>query len=156
MPATRNQLLARIHCIRKERGWSEDEYRDILEARTGKRSAGDLGGAELARLVAALGGPTKPGKARAPHEWSWVDDAPVSKRPLLRKAIVLVGGAGIPRGGQVAYVEGIARQMAAIPGGGPVEKPLRMCDEGELWRIVAALAKHVRRHGQDPNAVGAG
>lgn len=39
MAATRNQLLARLHCIKKEQGWDDDTYRDILYARTGKRSA---------------------------------------------------------------------------------------------------------------------
>lgn len=55
MPATRNQLLARLHCIKKEQGWDDDTYRDILYARTGKRSAAELEGPELARAVAALG-----------------------------------------------------------------------------------------------------
>jgi len=137
MPATRNQLLARLHCIKKEQGWDDDTYRDILYARTGHRSASELDGPALARVVAALGVQKPPA-----HEWSWVDTAAESRRPLLRKLIMLAGpkGAGIARGRQVAYIEGIARQMA-----GGVAKPLRLCDEHDLWCIVAALAKHIKR-----------
>lgn len=133
--ATRQQLLARLHCIKKERGWSDEEYRDILQARTGVRSAKDLDGPRLARLVAELGDPV------TANEWAWVETAPAGKRPLLRKLIVLAGpqGAGIRRGSQVRYIEGIAAQMAGAT------KPLRMCDERELWRIVAAMARHVER-----------
>lgn len=133
--ATRNQLLARLHCIKKERGWSDEEYRDILAARAGVRSAKDLDAPGLARLVAELGAP------RTANEWAWIDTEPAGKRPLLKKLVVLAGqqGAGIRRGGQVRYIEGIARQMAGAT------KPLRMCDETELWQIVAALAKHVER-----------
>lgn len=139
MPATRNQLLARLHCIKREMGWSDDEYRDILDARTGRRSAADLDGPALARLVAALGGHQAPAGRR---EWDWIETAAEDRRPLLRKLAVLSGpkGAGIRRGGQVRYVEGIARQMAGCA------KPLRFCDSRELWKIVAALAKHVERH----------
>lgn len=135
MAATRNQLLARLHCIKKEQGWDEDTYRCILEARSGQRSAADLDGPALARVVAALGG-QKPRE----NEWSWVDSAPAGRRPLLRKLIMLAKSAGIRRGAQVRYIEGVAKQMSA-----GVAHPLPMCDELELWRIAAALATHVKR-----------
>ena len=70
---------------------------------------------------------------RPSHEWSWVDTVAKSRWPLLRKRIMLMKGIG--------------------KGSGPVEKPLAMCDEGELWLIVAALAKLVQRQGHDPNHV---
>lgn len=148
MPSpARTKLLARLHCIKKEQGWSDDEYRDILESRTGRRSAADLPDASLARLVGSFGAPVARGGAPRPkHEWSWVDDAPAPKRPLLRKLIVLAKEAGIERGKQVSYIEGVARQMAGLGAcAGAVAKPLPMCDEGELWRIVQALSVFVRR-----------
>lgn len=158
----RNALLARLHCIKRDRAWSEDEYRDILEARTGRRSAGDLDDRTLIRLINALD-PSwaqqsavagRRTQARAPHEWTWVDTAPEHKRPKLKKLIMLARGAGIARGTQVAWIEGIARQMAGIGrGAGPIEKPLAMCDEGELWRLIQAVSVHVKRQGGDPNAV---
>ena len=157
-PQSRNALLARLHCIKKVQQWSDDEYRDLLEARTGKRSAADLSGPELARAVATIGSQYRDGSAtrspRKPHEWSWVDNATATKRPLLKKIIMLMKGTGIKRGDQVAYVEGIAKQINGLSTtSGPITKPLPMCDDGELWRIVQAVAVHIRRHGFNPNDV---
>ncbi len=150
MPATRNQLLARLHCLKKELGWDDDTYRDILFARTGKRSAGDLDGATLARLVAALGAQTP--HARQPHEWDWANRAPTDRRNKIWKIRRLCIEAGIAEGKQIAYAEGIALQMSgAAASAGPVAKPLPMCDADELWRIVQALTVAARRHGHDPN-----
>lgn len=114
----RNKLLARLHCIRRDQGWSEDEYRDILEARTGRRSAGDLDERTIARLVASLDPKAAQksaaaGRRHPPHEWTWVDTAPEHKRSKLRKLIMLAKGAGIAKGRQVAWIEGIALRMAA-------------------------------------------
>ena len=152
----RNTLLARLHCLKRDQGLSDDEYRDILESRTGKRSAGDLPERTLARLVGSFGAPVARGGAPRPkHEWSWVDSAPAAKRPLLRKLIMLAKEAGIARGGQVAYIEGIARQMSGTSASaGPVAKPLQMCDEGDLWRIVQALAVFVGRREQQKRGAG--
>lgn len=157
-PQSRNNLLARLHCIKKTQAWSDDEYRDILQSRTGKRSAADLSGPELARAVANIGSQYRDGSAtrspRQPHEWSWVDTAAAHKRPLLKKIIMLMKGTSIKRGDQVAYVEGIAKQINGLnTTSGPITKPLTMCDEGELWRIVQAVAVHIRRHGFNPNDV---
>lgn len=185
--SARNALLARLHCIKRDQAWSEDEYRDILEARTGQRSASALDDRTLIRLINSLdpswaqrsapagggvpprsqprlaapqgggalpwGGPTGGRRAQTPHEWTWVDTAPEAKRPKLRKLIMLAKGAGIAKGGQVAWIEGIARQMGGLADAGPIEKPLAMCDEGELWRLIQAVSVHVRRQGGDPNAV---
>lgn len=82
------------------------------------------------------------------REWAFVDETTPTRRPLLKKIIMLMKNSGISQGKQVAYVEGIARQMGGLNAesmNGPVEKPLRMCCEDELWRIVAALSVHLRR-----------
>lgn len=139
MAATRNQLLARLHCIKRDMGWSDEEYRDILEARAGVRSAAALDGPALARLVAALGGRNSALAAWHDNEWAFVDRAEASRRPLLRKLIMLARSAGLPRGGQVRYIEGIAAQMTGA------RAPLPMCDARRLWQIVAAMAEHVAR-----------
>lgn len=41
-PQARNRELAQIHIAVAELGWTEDDYRAILQAKTGKRSAGEL------------------------------------------------------------------------------------------------------------------
>lgn len=127
MPATRNQLLARLHCLKKEMGWDEDEYRDILEARTGKRSAGDLDGAALARLVAAIGGATP---AR-PIEWAFIDRAAKDNRPLLRKICAVCRSMSVGK----AYAEGVAKRQHGI------ERRLEMMGNDELWLLAGALAR---------------
>ena len=130
MPSSsRNQLLARLHCLKKELGWSDDEYRDILEARTGKRSAGDLDGAALARVVAALGG-QKPMPA---DEWAWVNAAPEAKKAMLWKIRRDEHGKPLKRGTHVAYAEGVAKRQHGV------ERKLQMMDVGEIYKLVGAL-----------------
>lgn len=135
--ATRNQLLARLHCIKKERGWDDDEYRDILQARTGKRSAADLTGPELARAVAALGAQKPAGKpgTKPPTEWDWVNTALAEKRDILWKIRRICLNLKIPRGQQIAYAEGVA---ARVYGG---ERHLRMMTMAELWKLIGPLER---------------
>lgn len=117
--------------------------RDIGKVASG--SSTDMG-ADAARRVLDHLRAKSATAGRRDHEWSWVDSAPAARRPLLKKLIMLAKSARIRRGGQVRYIEGIANQMAGLgAGAGPVRKPLPMCDEGDLWRIVAALSKHVGR-----------
>ncbi|GAB2182651.1 hypothetical protein DLREEDagrD3_28740 [Denitratisoma sp. agr-D3] len=148
--ASRKSLLASLHCIKRDQGWDDATYRDILEARTlelggrGYRSAKDIPSPVLARLVGALNGDT--------NEWRWVDQSPEPRRKLLRKIIVQCRLLGIRKGGQVAYVQGIACQMSGMCKGKVaqnVTKPLVMCDPSELWLIVAALEYQVKRQGVD-------
>ncbi|MDO8932972.1 MAG: DUF1018 domain-containing protein, partial [Rhodocyclaceae bacterium] len=105
MAATRNQLLARLHCIRKEMGWDEDTYRDILEDRTGKRSGADLTGPELARAVAALGVQKPKGGFKRANEWAFIDKAAEGNKPLLRKVCAVCIDMKVGK----AYAEGVAK-----------------------------------------------
>lgn len=149
----RSRLIKLIHVGRREIGMTDDAWRAYLQGEFGVASSTQLSFGCLERAVAHLRRlgfkPVGAGSAaRAPHEWSWVDTAPEDRRRLLRKLIMLAGpkGANIRHGGQVRYIEGIARQMAGLgKGAGPVVKPLPMCDAGELWRIVAALTTHLNR-----------
>lgn len=134
MPATRNQLLARLHCIKKEQGWDDDEYRDILFARTGYRSGGDLDGAALARLVAQLGTQKPQGGFKRANEWSFIDKAAEDRRPLLRKICAVCRSMSVGK----AYAEGVARRQHGI------ERHLEMMGADELWMVAAALSRTQR------------
>lgn len=134
MAATRNQLLARLHCIKKEQGWDDDTYRDILATRTGKRSAADLDGPALARLVAALGAQTD---NRKRTEWSFVFAASGERQPLLKKLYRIAQSWGKSK----AYLEGIAQQMI----GG--ETRLEFCAPETLRGLVAACEAQRKREG---------
>jgi phage gp16-like protein len=50
----RNQLLARVHVLKKELGLDDDIYRDIVERLVGSRSAKDATDRQLGDLVAEL------------------------------------------------------------------------------------------------------
>lgn len=159
----RNREIAKIKigCGPKGLALDDDTYRALLERLTGKRSAADLDWRERARVINYLAG-QKPGAGRKAanaraNEWAFIDNAPADCQPMLRKILMLTRAAGIERGKQVRYAEGIARQMAGVNAScGPVTHPLRMCSYTELWRIVAALGKHVERLNdkqQQPEAV---
>lgn len=137
MSAPRNKLLARLHCIKKEQGWDDDAYRDILEARTGQRSASDLTDIELARVVAALG-EQKPRTGPADNEWAWVNKAATAKRAILWKIRRVTINLGIKRGQQVAYAEGVAARIAGC------ERHLQMMDADELWLLIGPLERTAR------------
>ncbi|OHC68614.1 MAG: hypothetical protein A3H93_09125 [Rhodocyclales bacterium RIFCSPLOWO2_02_FULL_63_24] len=137
MSAPRNKLLARLHCIKKEQGWDDDAYRDILEARSGQRSAADLDDAALARVVAALGG-QKPRGAPAENEWAWVNKVDAEKQGFLWKIRRVCINLGIKRGQQVVYAEGVA---ARIDGH---QRYLRMMDATELWKLIGPLERTAR------------
>jgi len=145
MTLPRNKLLARLHCIKKEQGWDDAEYRDILQARSGARSGADLDDAALARVVAALGA-QKPRAAQTDNEWQWVNQAAADKRPVLWKIRRIAMNLGIPRGQQVAYAEGVAARIAGC------ERHLRMMDAGELWVLIGPLERTARykRSGEAP------
>lgn len=142
---TRQTLLARLHCIKHERTWSDDEYRDILQGISGKRSAADLDLAGLARAVAVLGGKSVRVAAAAPEPAvddlrfrAIIDRASDDKKPLLRKIAAVCGALGANAG----YAEGIAKRQS-----GGVDRRLEMCSYQELYRIAQALV-NTQRHRQ--------
>lgn len=160
----RAALIRLIHVGRREIQMSEDAWRAYLQQAFLVQSSTQL---SLPRLRAALahlrrigfvpkGADGQPLPARPEHEWTFVDSATVSRQPLLRKILMLMRSTGVARGQQVAYVEGIARQMAGL-GATAIDKPLPMCDEFELRRIVVALVTHIRRtkHRVEPVAANA-
>lgn len=131
---TRAQLLARIHCIKKERCWSEDEYRDMLQGVSGQRSAADLDFAGLARAVAVLGG--KPVRVTAEArqdagEWGCIARATDEKKPLLRKIAATCSALAAGR----SYAERIAKRQC-----GGIDRKLEMMSYDELYKVVQALA----------------
>lgn len=154
--STRNQLLARLHCIKHERTWSDDEYRDILQAVSGQRSAADLDFAGLARAVAVLGGKSvRVAPAAAPEPAvitdfrfrGIIDRASDDKKPLLRKIAAVCGALRANAG----YAEGIAKRQS-----GGVDRRLEMCSYEELYKIAQALVNTQRsRQHQAAKAGGA-
>lgn len=145
---TRQTLLARLHCLKHERTWSDDEYRDILQGVTGQRSAADLDLAGLARAVAVLGGKsvrvaaTPEPAVDDPRFRAIIDRASDDKKPLLRKIAAVCGALGANAG----YAEGIAKRQS-----GGVDRRLEMMSYQELYRVAQALVntqRHRRRQAE--------
>lgn len=151
--STRGQLLARLHCIAHERQWSDDEYRDILQGVSGKRSAADLDFAGLARAVAVLGG--KPvrvaaadvtgGYADDPRFRAIIAQATADKKPLLRKIAAVCGALGKDAG----YAEGVAKRQS-----GGVARRLEMMSYDELYQVAQALSNTQRWRSRKAAAAG--
>jgi phage gp16-like protein len=53
-PKARNRELAQIHIAVAELGWSDEDYRAILQTKTGKRSSGELDSTGRKRFIAHL------------------------------------------------------------------------------------------------------
>lgn len=135
---TRGQLLARLHCIKHEKTWSDDEYRDILQGVTGKRSAADLDFAGLCRAIAVLGGKPvhlAPAPSEKAGDWAFIARAVEEKQPLLRKIAATCTALGVSR----SYAEGIAKRHS-----GGSERTLQMMSVDELYKVAGALA-HTQR-----------
>lgn len=130
--ATRNQLLASLHCIKKERGWDDAEYRDILQARSGARSGADLDDAALARVVAALGA-QQPKREAYISPWAWVKTAAKDKQDMLWKIRRICIEIGVAEKHQISYAEGAAARAFGC------ERHLKMMDGGELRVLIGAL-----------------
>ncbi len=56
MTDRRRQLLAKVHVLAKQAQLDDDAYRDLMARETGRRSAAELGDAELADLCETLKG----------------------------------------------------------------------------------------------------
>lgn len=129
----------------KALGLDEDARHAMNMNIIGKASTTAFNDADWRKMQAHLN--SKTGNPQRPNEWAWVDSAALDRQPQLRKLIMLTKSAGIARGGQIAYIEGIAKQAAGLKGPG-TRKPLRMCDATELRVLVQALSVHNRRHGK--------
>jgi len=127
----------------KALGLDDDTRRAMNVKITGKASSADFTADDWRRMIAHVTRATN-APARQPNEWAWVDSASEDRQPMLRKLIMLAKAAGIARGKQIAYIEGIAKQAAGIKGGS-VAKPLRLCDSAELRVLVQALSVYNAR-----------
>ena len=132
--------LAKIHIGAKQLGdYSEESYRDMLEAVVGVRSSKDLDAAGRRKVLSHL---VSCGvKFRRPRKKGRGVPAPEKAR-LIRKIDALLinarGGAR-PR----SYGEQILRRMTSHPH----RTPLEWATPDQLVRVVQALEIERRRHG---------
>lgn len=141
---TRRSLLARIHCLKKEAGWDDETYRDILQAKTGKRSSTELDFRSLSRAVVMIaeevkrlsrGVPKASSPERPANEWAFIDSATEEKRAVLRKICAICRDMGNSK----SWAEGVARRHS-----GGVARKLEMMSYGELYKVAGSVANSQR------------
>lgn len=131
---SRNSLLAKVHIAKKALGMEEEAYRDLLEATTGKRSAGALSVRQLVQVVEVM----------RKRGWSDEDPRPARRkpkartapdcRPLLDKVGALLADSGRPW----AYATAMLRRMYGVT-------KLEWAKPEHLRGIIAALTKDAQR-----------
>lgn len=146
-PDHRRRELAAIHIARAQLGLDDGTYRDMLWTVARVRSAADLDFAGRQRVLdhmasrgAQIGG-KRPAKGGG--EWAFVDAQPEHTRKQWRYLIVLCGHAGIARGRQRAWAEGIARQMRGL--GQEILAPAPLWSGADLANVINAVLYQVER-----------
>lgn len=134
---TRQQMLARIHMIKAKMNWSDDEYRAILADKTGHRSAAELDGPTLARLLRDLdqGMPLRQDRQPKANEWAWANEIAKDKARSIWKIRRLCKELGIAEGSQMAYAEGVAARQFGH------ERRLKMMTAQELNGLIGPLQR---------------
>lgn len=130
--ARRRNDLAAIHVLKTQAGMTEDEYREMLNATTGKRSAAELNDAQRRRVFDYFSRLGVKSTAR-----SKLDRVGGSRRRLLAKIDAQLAAAGRDR----RYLDGMVKRIAKVDA-------LEFCDEQALSRLIAALAIDAKRHGR--------
>lgn len=134
---SRNAILARLHCAKRDLGLDDDTYRDILERVTGKRSASNLGSAAIGAVLdefKRLG-------------WQSVSAPRKSNRPVIRKVFALWGALkelGVLRDHTREGLRGFIRRMTH----GACDDPDWMTDE-QARIVIEALKDWVIREDHD-------
>lgn len=59
-PSRRSSLVAKLHILQKQHGLADEDYRDLLERETGRRSSKELDERELHAVIARLTGDPTP------------------------------------------------------------------------------------------------
>ena len=138
----RNKELSRIHCLKKDLGLTDDEYRALLKGVTGKDSSKDLDYRERWHVLCEMGRLGNKGKTpeestqamrvpgRFPGEPTW----PKEKAALGGKIKALLADAKRPW----SYVHAMAKRMYGVD-------LAQWCEPAQLRGIVAALVKDQKR-----------
>lgn len=142
----RTQRMRAVFAECRAAGLDDSARRELVRNITGRESLKDCTMGQLADIVDHLRRKSGRVGARADNPWAFVFGASADRRPLLQKCYRLAQRLGALQDPPVAvvpphYVEGIAARMLGA------ETRLQFCDPDTLWRVVAALNKHLQRHG---------
>ena len=137
-PSRRTRQLAQIHCLKRDLGLEDDDYRDVIWAIGRKRSAGELddyGRLQLLQqLRGMLGRRKRAVRQRDGRYPGRPNNTDVRRRREMTKIEALLTDAG--RGWE--YAEALAKRICK-------RDRLEFCGPAELYKIVAALELEARR-----------
>ena len=130
--SVRNREIAIIKIAVKQLGLDDACYRDMLWALCRCRSAADLDWQGRKVVIDHL---KAAGAIISKNEWSFIDKATPSRRPLLRKICAVCRAMKVGK----AYAEGAGRRILSLPP--EVSVKLELLDENKLWLIAGALER---------------
>lgn len=153
-------MLAKIHIAKKELGFDDDAYRDILQTRYKKDSAAKLTrfeGDDLIRHFKAQGFRVKTKKAPSFVKEGVGGGSGVAggsrtastsaacEKPMARKVVAIwvnLALAGKLRNGSDAALQSWVKRMTGV-------EHLSWCDDRQLWKLVEALKSWAKREEVD-------
>jgi phage gp16-like protein len=132
----RKSMLAKIHVAKKQLGLTDDDYRDVIEAQTGERSASQLNNRQLDQLLRHFSGcgwqersmRVRKNDAGAPTEKA------MNSKALLSKIEALLAEIGSQEGKHVpwSYAAAILKRMYKVD-------KLEWAKPDQLRGVIAAL-----------------
>ena len=134
--AGRNRQLARLHCLKRDLHFSEEDYRAMLVNSFNVDSAGKLDARLLAGLVKSLERSARQ-RASKPYPGRPRNMDAGERAAQLSKVEALLAEAARPW----AYADGIARAMFGV-------EKVSWCDSDHLRGVITALVKDAKRHGR--------
>jgi len=135
-------MLAKIHIAKKELGWSDDMYRDILQTRYKVDSAAKLNrfqGDDLIRHCKGLGFTVRKKNANG----SPFKPSATYESAMARKVVAIwvnLALAGKLRSSSDVALQSYVKRMSGVDN-------LAWCDEQQLWTLIEALKKWAKREG---------
>lgn len=158
-------MLAKIHIAKKELGFDDDAYRDILQTRYKKDSAAKLTRFEAEDLIKHFQGqgfkvkrttPRPPpqqqeGEQNSPPVFKegvgggsfGAGCSPTYEKPMARKVVALwinLAMAGVVHNSSNAALQSYVKRMTNIDN-------LSWCDDQQLWMLIESLKKWAKRKG---------
>ena len=132
MSNTKKILMAKIHIAKKDLGFDDDVYRDVLWRVTGKRSCKDMTIAELESVVKDMQNSGFKPKATPKHGKK--PDVIAKREPLMGKIHAILADMGL----HWNYAHGVGEQMFKI-------KRLQFLNDSQLYKVTQAMSTHQKR-----------
>ena len=136
MNTTRRKLIAKVKIGQSQLGLDDDNYRALLEAAVGKRSAAKMTDSELTKVIEVM--KSKGFKELENKHRAQKPDVTAAKQSLINKIEALLADRGKPW----VYATALAERMFK-------KKQIQWLNTEELHKLVAALQIQANREKSD-------